>query len=83
MRINLHETDPMEADASFPKDGKGVVMTIEPAFYGKSRSTTICVISTTSNKGLWLARYRLKATDTGKLSLEDLGEPRILDIDSA
>lgn len=82
MRINFHETDPMEADATFPKDGKGVVMAVEPAFYGKSRSATICVLSTCTNTGRWLHRYRLKVSDTGKLTLEDLGEPRVLDIDT-
>lgn len=82
MKVNFHETDPMEAETAFPKDGKGVVMSIEPAFYGKSRTSTLCVLSTCSNSGTWLHRYRLKVSDTGKLSLEDLGEPRILDVDS-
>lgn len=80
--MNFHETDPMEAEAVFPKDGKGIVMSVEPAFYGKSRTATLCVLSTCTNSGTWLQRYRLKVSDTGKLTLEDLGEPRTLDIDS-
>ncbi len=82
MKINFHETDPMEADATFPKDGKGVVMAVTPSFYGKSHSSAICVLSTITNSGSWLYRYRLKAMDSGKLVLEDLGEPRVLDVDA-
>jgi hypothetical protein len=82
MKINFHETDPMEAESSFPKDSKGIAMVVEPAFYGKSKSAMVCVVTSTSNNGKWLHRYRLKATDTGKLVLEDLGEPRKLDVDT-
>lgn len=82
MKINFHETDPMESDAAFPVDDKGTVMVIEPSFYGKAHTTAVCVLSTTTNKGKCLGRYRLKATDTGRLILEDLGEPRVLAIDS-
>ena len=81
MRVNFHETDPMESETSFPKDNKGVVMLVEPSFYGKSKSAVICVISTTSNSGRWLHRYRLKVSDSGKLLLEDLGEIRKLEVD--
>jgi len=82
LKINFHETDPMEAEASFPKDSKGIAMVVEPSFYGKSKNAMVCVLTSTSNTGKWLYRYRLKVTDTGKLVLEDLGERRKLDVDS-
>lgn len=81
MKINFHEIDPMEAEAVFPKDNKGISMVVEPSFYGKSKNAMICVLTSTSNTGKWLYRYRLKVTDTGKLVLEDLGEKRKLDVD--
>jgi len=71
----------MEAEAVFPKDNKGISMVVEPSFYGKSKNAMICVLTSTSNTGKWLYRYRLKVTDTGKLVLEDLGEKRKLDVD--
>lgn len=82
MKVNFHETDPMDAEAAFPKDNKGMAMVVEPAFYGKSKSTVVCVLSTCTNSGKWLQRYRLKVSDNGKLTLEDMGEPRQLDIDA-
>jgi hypothetical protein len=83
MKINAYEPDPMEAEVTFPKDGKGVVMTVEPAFYGKAKNAMVMVLTTTTNSGKRLCSYRLKATDSGKLVLEDLGERRKLDVDSA
>jgi hypothetical protein len=82
LKINFHEADPMEAEASFPKDGKGIAMAVEPSFYGKSRNAMVCVLTSASNTGKWLYRYKLKVTDTGKLMLEDLGEKRKLDVDA-
>jgi hypothetical protein len=83
MKIHIHEPDPMEADTSFPEDKAGVVMTVEPAFYGKSKSATAFVVSTSTNNGRPLGSYRIKVSDTGKLAVEDLGERRKLDIDLA
>jgi len=82
MKVNMYEPDPMEAEVAFPKDGKGVVMSVEPAFYGKSRNAMVMVLTTTTNSGKRLCSYRLRATDAGKLVLEDLGERRKLDVDS-
>ena len=82
MKINFHETDPMEADAVVhPKNDKGLAMEIEPYFYGKAKNSMVCVVTTQTNSGKPLYRYRLKATDSGKLFLEDLGEARILEVD--
>lgn len=81
MKINFHEVDPLEAEMKIPKDNKGVAVSVEPAFYGKSRSAIACVLSTATNNGKFLHRYRLKVSDSGKLTLEDLGERRELDID--
>lgn len=83
MKVHIHEPDPMEADTQFPDDKTGIVMSVEPAFYGKARSAVAFVISTSTNKGKPLGSYRIKVSDTGKLSVEDLGERRKLDIDSA
>jgi hypothetical protein len=83
MRVHIHEPDPMEADTHFPDDKTGIVMSVEPAFYGKAKSAVAFVVSTSTNKGKPLGSYRIKVSDTGKVSVEDLGERRKLDIDSA
>jgi len=81
VKVNLHETDPIETTTIFPKGDTGVVMQVQPAFYGKARTCNICIVSTCTNSGHPLYRYRLKVTDLGKLVLEDFGEPRKLDVD--
>ena len=84
MKVLVHEPDPMEAVTSFSPQGEGgAIITVEPAFYGKARNALALVLSTTTNKGKLLGYYRLKVTDNGKLTLEDLGERRKLDIDSS
>lgn len=83
MKVNVHEPDPMEADIQFPENKKnGVVMSVEPAFYGKARSATAFVVSTSTNKGKPLNSYRVKVSDSGKVTVEDLGERRKLDVDA-
>lgn len=83
MKIHIHEPDPMEADTVFPDRDTGIIMTVEPAFYGKSKAATAFVVSTSTNNGRPISSYRIKVSDTGKLSVEDLGERRKLDIDLA
>lgn len=83
MKVHVHEPDPMEADTMFPNDKAGIVMSVEPAFYGKTKSAVAFVISTSTNSGKPLGSYRVKVSDTGKIAVEDLGERRKLDIDLA
>lgn len=82
MKVHVYEPDPMEADVTFPEDKTGVVMSVEPAFYGKSKSAVAFVVSTSTNKGKPLGSYRIKVSDSGKLTVEDLGERRKLDVDA-
>lgn len=82
MKVHVYEPDPMEADVIFPEDKTGVVMSVEPAFYGKSKSAVAFVVSTSTNKGKPLGSYRIKVSDSGKLTVEDLGERRKLDVDA-
>lgn len=81
MKINFHETDPMEAESGFPKADTGIAMEVEPYFYGKAKNSMVCVVTTVTNSGKPLYRYRLKVNDNGKLFLEDLGEARTLEVD--
>lgn len=83
MKVHVHEPDPMEADVHFPENSNGILMSVEPAFYGKARSAVAFVISTSTNKGKPLGSFRVKVSDCGKVSVEDLGERRKLDIDNA
>lgn len=84
MKVLVHEPDPMEASTTFHPQGEGgAIVTVEPAFYGKARSALALVLSTTTNKGKPLGYYRIKVTDTGRLTVEDLGERRKLDIDNS
>ena len=79
MKIRLHEPDPMEAVLT----REGEPMEIAPIFYGRARSCVLFPISTTTDGGRLLHSYRLKVTDTGKLVLEELGQPRGLEVDRA
>lgn len=83
MKVHIHEPDPMEAEIHSPEPNSGIVMSIEPAFYGKAKSALAFVVSTSTNKGRPIGSYRIKVSDTGKISVEDLGERRNLDIDLA
>jgi hypothetical protein len=83
MKVHIHEPDPMEAETHFPEGNTGIVMSVEPAFYGKAKSAIAFVISTSTNKGKPIGSFRVKVSDTGKVSIEDLGERRKLDIDLA
>lgn len=82
MKVHIYEPDPMEADIILPeKDSAGIVLTVTPAFYGKAKFATAFVVSTSTDKGRPIGSYRIKVSDAGKISVEDLGERRKLDID--
>lgn len=80
MKIRLHEPDPMEVQVEDVQE-EGFPLEVRPVFYGRSRSCVLFPISTTTEGGKPLHSYRLKVTDTGKLVLEELGQPRVLDVD--
>ena len=80
MKIRLHEPDPMEVSV-VPDPAEGCPLEVTPVFYGRSRSCVLFPISTLTEGGKVLHNYRLKVTDTGKLVLEELGQPRVLEVD--
>jgi hypothetical protein len=80
MKIRLHEPDPLEVSVG-QDPPEGCPFEVTPVFYGRSRSCVLFPISTVTDGGKVLHNYRLKVTDTGKLVLEELGQPRVLDVD--
>ena len=84
MKIRLHEPDPMEVETSDELDTTdGCSMEVTPIFYGRARSCVLFPLSTLTDGGKVLHNYRLKVTDTGKLVLVELGQPRMLDVDKS
>ena len=82
MKIRLHEPDPMEVETlDSQSTADGCPMEVTPIFYGRARSCVLFPLSTLTDGGKVLHNYRLKVTDTGKLVLEELGQPRRLDVD--